>query len=72
MSQIHEEEAKEEEVTPVQMSREVANLRSYNNPGKLELEGQALYCFQVTEEEREPTNFEEAWNNEDIDKRQKW
>ena len=54
------------------MSREVANLRSYNNLGRLELEGQALYCFQVTEEEKEPTNFEEAWNNKDINKRQKW
>ena len=53
------------------MSREVANLRGYNNPERLELEGQALYCFQVTEQEKEPMNFDKAWNNEDIDRRQK-
>ena len=38
LSQIHEKEAKEENVMPIQMSREVANLRGYNNPGRLELE----------------------------------
>ena len=54
------------------MSREVANLKEYNKPGRLELEGQAFYRFQVTEEEKEPTNFNKAQNNEDIDKRQKW
>ena len=54
------------------MSREVANLRGYNNPGRLELEGQALYYFQVMEKEKKLTNFEEAWNKEDINKRRKW
>ena len=47
-------------------------MRSYNNPGRLELEGQALYCFQVMEEKKEPATFDKAWNNEDTDKRQKW
>ena len=26
----------------------------------------------MTEEEKEPANFDGAWNNKDIDKRQKW
>ena len=56
--------------------REVLRLQSFNNPGRLELEGSDL-CFLVTDDpekevQRPPLTFREAWDHEDPKERRFW
>ena len=54
--------------------REVRNLRSFNNPGRLEQE--AHFCFNVSNEDPdvklEPLNFRDAWDHPNSEERHKW
>ncbi|MFM8622083.1 MAG: reverse transcriptase domain-containing protein, partial [Holophagaceae bacterium] len=59
------------------LSRELKALQNFNEPGRLELEGQDNhFCFFVpdtsSEEPYEPTTFEEAWNHPDPTERHFW
>ena len=52
--------------------RMVKELRTFNNPGRLEQED-AIFCFKIGEEnEVEPTAFQEAWHHENAENREKW
>ena len=65
----------EKDKTKEKLGRELRGLRSYNNPGRLELEDQALFCFNVIDdkgEQEEPATFQEAWYHNDPVEREKW
>ena len=61
-------------LTVRRISREVRGLQSYNKPGRLEIEEEVHFCFNVEEiiEETEPKMFQEAWWHPDEGKRKKW
>ena len=73
-----QEAIEEERVEPRQrLLREIRSLQSYNNPGRLEIEGENNnFCFFIPEtddtEDDTPTTFQEAWNHKDPEKKEKW
>ena len=82
-NQNEEEEENQEEqvVAPVRqrIGQEVRGLQMYNNPGRLdhlERAHQVHFAFKVEEvveeEEMEPTTFQEAWWNPNLEMREKW
>ncbi len=58
--------------------RELQALKSYNRPGRLEMEGHTnQLCFFVPEDTQQedndtPTSFQDAWHHKDPQKREKW
>ena len=74
--EIMDPEGQEDADSP-KTPREVRNLRSYNNPGRIELgkEREVYFCFLTKDGEIEfdaPLTFQEAWNHHDEDERKLW
>ena len=67
-----------EEPKRPRLMREIQNLQPYNNPGRIEMEGETNhFCFFVPEsvnndDDDTPTTFQEAWHHENPEKREKW
>ena len=60
---------------PKRMSRELKSLQSFNNPGRLEVEGENNhFCFFIPDmdEDDTPVTFDDAWHHKDLYKRNKW
>ncbi len=61
-------------VNRARITPELRRLQTFNNPGRLEIEGEnANLCFfvpKIVENDDTPTTFQEAWNHEDPTKRE--
>ncbi len=67
----------EENVIQPRLTRELRGLEPFNNPGRLEIEGENnQLCFFVpdanNEDDSVPLTFKDAWYHEDPDERAKW
>ena len=57
------------------MPRELKGLKTFNNPGRIELEGENVnFCFfvpeNVTDNDDTPTTFAKAWHHKNPKKRE--